>query len=166
MTLGSMARVFVPSTFAQLRAVVASGGVGPAPFVAHAVTDALRAALADGGEEDWEYAAGSAAAQASIGLLEEHDDPRRVVVAVDASSVLPVVSDDPTTVEVGEAVPFRRVAAVFVDDEAASADVTAAVQAWSAAQQGDPDALAAVERCLDHELGWFATQEIVDLLDG
>ena len=33
------------------------------------------------------------------------------------------------------------------------------------APAGDEAALATVERCLDHELGWFATQEIGDLVE-
>ncbi len=50
-------RVYVPTTPARLRGLLVADGLGPAPFVAHAVTDAVRAALPDGGEEEWEYAA-------------------------------------------------------------------------------------------------------------
>jgi hypothetical protein len=160
-----MVRVYVASSLSRLRSLVVSDGVGPAPFIGHAVTDALREAYPDGGDEEWEYAASSAAAQESIGLLSE-DQARRVVVALDASSVVPFESDDPTTVEVGDVVPLRQIGAVLVDDVGASDDVGAAALAWSAAQQGDAEAVTAVERCVDHELGWYATQEIGDLLDG
>ena len=44
-------RVYVPSSLSLLRDVVVSGGVGPVPILAHAVTDALREAYAEGGEE-------------------------------------------------------------------------------------------------------------------
>jgi hypothetical protein len=155
-------RVYVPTTFAGLRAVVQSDGVGPAPFAAHAVTDPVRAELADGGEEEWEYAASTAAAQGSVELLLADDVPRRVVIAVDVASVLRVGSDDPTLVEVDEVVPMRRVAAVLADDAAAEGDVAAARDASAA---GTPDRERLLERCLDHHLAWWAAQEISQLLD-
>ena len=46
-------RVYVPTTMTGLRQLVQADGVGPAPFLAHAVTDAVRNELADAGEEDW-----------------------------------------------------------------------------------------------------------------
>ena len=159
-------RVYVPATATLLRGIVTEDGIGPAPFVAHAVTDRLRAEMPDGGDEEWEYAASASAAQSSLGLLLDEDQPRRVVVAVDAGTVLPVEGDDPTLVSVEEVVPFRRIAAVLVDDEDAEGVVAAARAAWEAAEAGDADAEVVVERCLDHELGWWATQEVGDLLDG
>lgn len=157
-------RVYLPSTLTLLADVVASGGVGPAPFAAHAVTDALREAYPDGAEEEWEYTAMSAAAQASIGLLAEEDRPLRVVIAVD-TPVTPVESDELTSVEVTEVVRARKIAAIHVDSEDAGEDVLAARGAWVDAQAGDEEAAAVVERCLGHELGWFAAQEIDLLLD-
>ncbi len=74
------------------------------------------------------------------------------------------VVEDPTVVQVGEAVPFRRVAAVLVDSADAEADVRAARDAWAAAEEGDAAAQRLVDRCLDRELAWFAAQEIGDLL--
>jgi hypothetical protein len=159
-------RVYVPATATLLRGIVTEDGIGPAPFAAHAVTDRLRAAMPDGAEEEWEYAASASAAQSSVGLLLEEDRPRRVVVAVDAGTVLPVEGDDPTLVSVEEVVPFRRIAAVLVDDEDAEGAVAAARDAWEAAEAGDEDAGTVVERCLDHDLGWWATQEVGDLLEG
>jgi len=155
-------RVYVPSTFAALRAVVQSDGVGPAPFPAHAVTDAVRADLVDGGDEEWEYAAAVAAAQSAVELMLEGDVARRVVIALDVGSVRTVVSDDPTLVEVDEVVPMRRVAAVLADDAAAVSDVAAARDALA---DGAGDAERLLERCLEHDLGWWAAQEIGDLLD-
>jgi hypothetical protein len=155
-------RVYVPTTFAGLRAVVQSDGVGPSPFVAHAVTDPVRAELADGGDEEWEYAASTAAAQASVELLHQDEVPRRVVIAVDVASVRRVGSDDPTLVGVDEVAPMRRVAAVLADDASAEADVAAARDALAA---GAPERERLLERCLDHDLAWWANQEIVDLLD-
>ena len=157
-------RVYVPSTLTLLRDIVLADGIGPAPFLAHAVTPELRRAYPDGGEEEWEYAASAAAARSALALLVEGDPARRVVVAVDVAGVVPVDDDDPTLVTVDEVVPFRRIAAVLVDDEDAAADVSAAVAAGPDAERGDAEAAAVVERCLDHELGWYATQEIGGLV--
>ena len=158
-------RVYVPTSAALLRQVVTSDGVGPAPFVAHAVTDRLRTAWADASDEEWEYAASATGAQASLGLLTEADAPRRLVLALDVATVTPVDGDDPTMVEVAQAVPFRRIAAVLADDADAEDAVAAARDAFLAAEQGDDAAERVVERCLDHELGWWATQEIGHLLE-
>jgi hypothetical protein len=156
-------RVYVPTTLTRLRAVVRSGGVGPAPFVGHAVTLEVREALPDGGEEEWEYAASTAAAQSAIGLLRDDEPARRVVLAVDVPSARPAGTSDPTVVEVDDVVPLRLVGAVLADAADAEADVAAARDA-AASADGDAERLA--ERCLDHELGWWATQEIGDLLAG
>ena len=158
-------RVYVPASWTTLTAIVAADGIGPAPFMAHAVTDALRAAYPDGGDEEWEYAAMTAAAHSSLALLGEDDPPRRAVVAVDADTVRPLRDEDPTLVEVLDVVPFRRIAAVLVDEPAAGDTVAAAVAAFARAEDGDADAEAAVERCLDRGLAWYAAQEIGDLLE-
>lgn len=130
-------RVYVPSTIGRLRASVRAGGIGPAPVLAHAVTEDLRSAWPEGSLEDWEYAASSAAASSALGLLGPDDVQRRVVVAADVPAVVPLTSGDPTTVEVHDVIPLRMVAAVLVDAETADAE---------------------------QELGWYATQEIDGLL--
>lgn len=158
-------RVYVPSSWAGLRDLVLSGGLGPSPLLAHAVTAELRAAWPDAGEEDQEYAAMSAAARTSLACIGPEDVQRRVVIAVDADTVLQGRHQDVTVVELGEAVPYRRVAAVLTDSTDAETAVAAARAAWPAAQAGDPDAEAVVDRCQDHELGWYAAQELGDLLE-
>ena len=60
-------------------------------------------------------------------------------------------------VVVSARVPWRRLAAVLVDGDDAVPDVAAA--------RGRTDE-ALVERCLDHELEWFAAQEVDQLLAG
>ena len=118
----------------------AADGVGPAPFLAHAVTDAVRGELADAGEEDWEYAASSAAALASVGLLGEGEPARRVVLAVDVPGARRVEVEDPTRCEVDTVVPFRWVAAVLADSADAEDTVAAARRAEAA---GSPEAAGA-----------------------
>ncbi len=161
----SKTRVYVPSTLTRLQEMVVAGGIGPLPVLGHAVTEALRSAYADGDEEDWEYAAMTAAAQDSLGLLTEDDPQRRVVVVIDTETPLSVEQAEHSLVELDEVVPIRAVAAVHLDDEDATADVAAARAAWGDAKNGDPAASAVVERCLDHELGWFAAQELGELLE-
>ena len=156
-------RVYVPSTLGRLRAVVTADGLGPAPFVGHAVTPAVREELADLGEEEWEYAASTAAAQSSLAMLHDDDPARRVVIAVDVPSARPAGTEDPTVVEVDEVVPFRLVGAVLADAADAEDHVAAARDALAA---GATDADRLADRCLDHELGWWAAQEIGDLLAG
>lgn len=160
----SGARVFVPTSWSGLRQIVTAGGIGPAPFLAHAVTDGLRTGYPEGTDEEWEYAALTAAARASLGLIPEGDPARRVVVAVDAATVVPAQDEDPTVVEVAEVVPYRRIAAVLVDPADSQDVVAAATARWAEAEAGDADAEQVVDRCLDLDLAWFATQEIGDLL--
>ena len=157
-------RVYVPTSWSGLKAIVLADGLGPAPFFAHAVTDELRAAYPEGDEEEWEYAAMAAAARTSLGVMTDEDPPRRVVIAVDADTVVPARDADPTVVEVGEVLPFRVVAAVLVDTEDAADEVEAARERWVDAEAGDAEAEGAVDRCLDRELAWFAVQEVGDLL--
>jgi hypothetical protein len=146
----------------RLRAMVTAGGIGPAPFVAHAVTDAVRAGPGDGGDEEWEYAAASAAAESSVAMLAADEPARRVVLAVDVPSVRALDDQDPSLVEVDEVVPMRQVAAVLAD----SADAEAAVgAARDALAEGSADTERLLERCLEHELGWWAAQEIGVLLE-
>lgn len=132
-------RVYLPVTSTGLAAVVASREV-PAPVRGHAVTEALRRAWPDGDEEQWEYAALMAAASDSLLLRSPEDRPRRHVLAVDVAEAAPASGEDPTAVEVADAVPFRDVAAAHVDT------------------RDDPDE--------DEDLAWFARQEIGDLVRG
>jgi len=155
------ARVYVPSTLVRLRAIITADGIGPAPFVAHAVTEALRAAYPDGGDEDWEYVASTAAAQSSLGMLRDDEPARRVVIAVDAGSARAAGTQDPTVVDVDDAVPFRLIAAVLADSADAEADVAAARDALASGSEAAPRL---AERCLNHELGWWAAQELGALL--
>ncbi|QVQ54349.1 hypothetical protein J4H86_12095 [Spiractinospora alimapuensis] len=148
-------RVYLPSTLPRIRELVASGTVAPAPLKGFAVTDALRSAV-EGDEEELEYEAFTAAANASLELLAEDPDAprRRVVLAVEITDT--VVDTDPAGapgaspagVTVEAQIPRKRVAAAHVDDPAAEEAVAAAL--------GPGDA-AGLE---DHDLLWFATQEL------
>lgn len=164
-------RVYLPSTLPDLAVAVAAGEIGPGP--GYAVTPALREWYAEGGEEELEYAAMAEAARASLQLLRA--DPaapqRRVVVAaeIDESAVaVPPGGQlaDRGSVRVTGNVPLAKVVSAHVDDEAAETDVAAAAAALPAAEEGDEDARFTVDGAEGHELMWYATQELPDLLSG
>jgi hypothetical protein len=162
-------RVYIPSTLRLLDVACHAGEFGPPPLTAYAVTPALREWYAEGDDEELEYAAMAQAARASVGLLAA--DPgaarRRVVVACEVSAIPPADG----TVELGDArlelqvvVPWTTVAAVHVDSAEAKAVVGTAADLWEAAQNGDDDAVFALDSCEGEDLLWYATQEIPDLL--
>ncbi|MFE6283073.1 DUF6912 family protein [Streptomyces sp. NPDC057877] len=166
-------RVYVPLTLTGLAEAHRTGELGSGPFTAYAVTPGLREWYTSDDIEELEYAALSRAALASLRLLAA--DPgaarRRVVVAVDvsdgAATADPGRGLDPDAlgeVRVKGGVPLAKAAAVHVDADDAEADVTAAAEALQAADAGDDDAQLVVDGAEDHELLWFATQEIANLV--
>jgi hypothetical protein len=119
--------------------------------------------MPDVDEEDLEYVACSAAAQESVALLDPEERPRRAVLAVDVPTTHgPDDPDDPTGVLLGGEVRSRQVAALLLDSADASQVVGTAREALLA---GSPEAVLLLELCLDHELGWWAAQEIAGLLE-
>ena len=157
-------RVYLPLTLTGLAELHASGRVGPAPLAAHAVTERLRRDWDGGDDEELEYAALMAAAFDSlVAIGSTGAATRRVVVAAEVDDTDVAVGDDETAVRLTADVPLARIQAVHVDDADAEADVRAALEQLPAALAGDGQALGAVS-LIDHELLWFATQEIPDLL--
>ncbi|MEU9290459.1 hypothetical protein AB0D57_38930 [Streptomyces sp. NPDC048275] len=168
-------RVYVPLTLSGLAEAYKTGELGAGPFVAYAVTPALREWYLSDDIEELEYAALNRAAQASLRLLagEPGTVRRRVVVAVDVPDRAAVADPDRglDAAALGEvrvsgagAVPLAKAAAVHVDADDAEEDVAAAVAALGAADHGDGDAQFIVDGAEDHELLWFATQEIPNLV--
>ncbi|MDN3263929.1 hypothetical protein QWJ26_29790 [Streptomyces sp. CSDS2] len=166
-------RVYVPLTLPALAEAHRTGQLGSGPFVAYAVTPALREWYLSEDIEELEYAALGRAALASLRLLAADPDAvrRRVVVAVDvpdgAASADPDRGLEPSAlgqVTVTVSVPLAKAAAVHVDAEDAEADVAAAARALPAADGGDDDARFVVDGADDHELLWYATQEIPNLV--
>jgi hypothetical protein len=161
-------RVYLPTTFPALAAGTASGEFGPAPLLAYAVTPALREWYASGDSEELEYAATIDAARESLRLLA--GDPaapaRRVVIAAEVPDATVSLAADlhPAAVHLSVPVTLKDVASVHVDELEAEPDVRAAVAAVPAADAGDSDAAFTVDGAEDHELHWYATQEIEVLL--
>jgi hypothetical protein len=160
-------RVYLPSVTGTLRAVLARGGLRP-PLFGCGVTADLRRAFPDADQEGLEYEALTHAARESLQLIAAEPDaaPRRTVIVIEAPDAS--VAADPgasrCAVRVAGAAELKDIVAVYVDDPAAEPAVAAAARALDAAEVGDAAAAAAVEALDDHELLWYATQEIPDLV--
>jgi hypothetical protein len=136
-------RVYVPATLGALAQFVEEGGIGPSPVRAHAVTEWLQESWPEADEEEWAYAALMAAADDSTAMLSAsagEQPPRRLVIVAEVARV--TADRESTVVSVDAAIALRLVEAVHADTE----DVDPAVPE----EMGD--------------LGWFAVQEIPDLL--
>ena len=162
-------RVYLPATLSALAELHKAGRLAPAPLTAYAVTPALREWYIEGDSEELEYAAMSDAARASLRLLADAPEAprRRVVIAAevpDAQAVPVHDQSEPGLVRVTAEVPLSWVASLHVDDPAVLDEVALAVVLLGAADAGDEDAAFTVDGIDDHELLWFATQELPDLL--
>ncbi|MGW4637847.1 DUF6912 family protein [Sphaerisporangium sp. NPDC004334] len=166
-------RVYLPCTLPSLARVAGAGEVGPAPLTGYAVTPALVEWYVSGDTEELEYVALTDAARASLRMLaaDRADGvevaARRVVVAAEVPDDVVAAGADleeRSRVRVPVVVRMNQIAAVHVDDLGAVPDVEAAIAAVFAADAGDDDARFVVDGVEDHELMWFATQEIPDLL--
>jgi hypothetical protein len=166
-------RVYIPTTLPGLAEAHRAGELGPGPLDAYAVTPGLREWYVSDDIEELEYAALVRAAQASLRLLAT--DPwasrRRVVVAVDVPDTAAVADPDRSLdaaalgeVRIRAAVPLSKAAAVHIDSADAEPEIAAAADALGAADLGDDDARFTVDGAEDHELMWYATQEIPHLI--
>ncbi|MFC6086975.1 DUF6912 family protein [Sphaerisporangium aureirubrum] len=166
-------RVYLPCTLPALARLAGDGELGPAPLTGYAVTPALVEWYVSGDTEELEYVALTDAARASLRMLaaDRADGlpvpARRVVVAAevpDGSVRTSPDLEDRALVHLAAAVPLSEIAAVHVDDLQAVPDVEEAVASVFAADGGDEDARFQVDGAEAHELMWYATQEIPDLL--
>ncbi|HSA50127.1 MAG TPA: hypothetical protein VLH10_08455 [Yinghuangia sp.] len=161
-------RVYVPSTPSALAGVHRENGIAPAPVRAWAVTGSLRAWCGTEDAEELEYAATVLAGRAALALIAREPDgrPRRVVLAAEVPDTIVAEAPEigPGAVLVDGTIPVKRIAAVHMDAADAEAAVRAALGALEAADAGDEDAEALVETVEEHELMWYATQELADLV--
>jgi hypothetical protein len=164
-------RVYIPATVPMLRELNTSGELTPVNGTAFALTPALREYYQSGTAEELEYAAMMDAARASLRLLaaELVNDPkampRRVVISADVDAVTPRPDLDYGVVRLPEPVPLKIVAAVHMDGPQAEDAVRAAAEVVDAADLGDPDAEFTLGDAEDHELSWYASQELPFLLE-
>ena len=164
-------RVYLPATLAMLAELVADGYLQPRSGTAFAVTPTLREAYAEGDQEELAEVAIGEAALASLRLLSgepagELPLRRAVVVADTADETVTLRPDlDAAVVRVRGRIALDQVAAVYVDNAAAEPAVRAAIDVIDDADLGDEDAELTVGDAQDHDLAWYATQELPFLLD-
>jgi len=91
--------------------------------------------------------------------------PRRAVLAAEAADVKYRPDLDDAVVRLGAPVALDRVIAAYVDNAGAEQAVTKAIEVIDAADLGDEDADLVVGDALDHDLAWYANQELPFLLD-
>lgn len=164
-------RVYIPATLTMLRTLVKTGELAAVGDTAFALTPMLRESYATGDTEELEYAAMADAALASLRLLatELESDPsavpRRAVVSADVGDATLRPDLDYAVVRLAGPVLMSQVAAVHVDGEDAEPAVRAASEVIEAADLGDPDAEFTLGDAEDHELAWYAPQELPFLLE-
>jgi hypothetical protein len=136
---------------------------------AFAVTPTLREAYAQGDDDELAEVALRDAALASLRLLagegESGMPARRAVVVAEVGDVAPRPDLDDAVVRLAGPVAFGDVIAAYVDNSDAESAVRAAVEAIDAADLGDEDAEFVVGDAQDHDLAWYAPQELPFLLD-
>lgn len=171
-------QIYIPVTLAMLQQLVTGGSLLPVNGTAFAVTPRLREAYAEGDDEELGEVALREAALASLRLLAAAADesgepavqlpPRRAVLVAnvnDAEAVTLRPDLDDAVVRIGGPVAIDDVVAAFVDNAAAEANVTAAIAVIDDADLGDEDADLTVGDAQDHDLAWYATQELPFLLE-
>ncbi len=180
-------RVYIPATIPMLRRLVDEREVFPLGATAFAVTPALREAYAAGDDDELAEVAMQEAARASMRLLAaerdglddaaddataegEAADPgspiyRRAVIAADVAGAKLRPDLDDAVVKLAGPITYDQVASVHVDLAEAEPQVAKAVDVIDAADLGDTDAEFVLGDAEDHQLAWYATQELPFLLD-
>ncbi|ORV83730.1 hypothetical protein AWC11_21870 [Mycobacterium interjectum] len=171
-----MIQVYIPATLAMLQQLVTDGSLWPVNGTAFAVTPTLREAYAEGDDDELADVALREAALASLRLLASHEDrasegsalpPRRAVLAAEVgesgAQYRPDLDD--AVVRLSAPVTIDQVVAAYVDNAAAEPYVTRAIEVIDAADLGDEDAELVVGDALDHDLAWYANQELPFLLE-
>lgn len=166
-------RVYIPTTLVALQKLVADRHLLVVNGTAFAVTPTLREAYAEGDDDELAEVALRDAALASLRLLAGGADlapgsglpPRRAVVVADAEEVTPRPDLDDGVVRLAGPVPLDAVVAVYVDNADAEPAVLAAVDVIDEADLGDEDAELTVGDAQDHDLAWYAPQELPFLLE-
>jgi hypothetical protein len=174
---GPTIEVYIPATLAMLQRLVTDGSLWPVNGTAFAVTPTLREAYAEGDDDELAEVALREAALASLRLLAadalEADagdggatmPPRRAVLAAEVEDVKYRPDLDDAVVRLGAPVAMDQVVAAYVDNAAAERAVVKAIEVIDAADLGDEDAELIVGDALDHDLAWYANQELPFLLE-
>lgn len=168
----------------MLQRLIADRALSAVSGTAFAVTPALRESYAEGDEDELADVALREAALASVRLLAGDADEaadeaadegadqsasvlpaRRVVLVAEVEGAKARPDLDDAVVRLSGQVAIDEVIAAYVDNAAAEAAVLAAMDAVDAADLGDEDAELIVGDAQDHDLAWYATQELPFLLE-
>ncbi|MBX7434403.1 hypothetical protein JDV09_20210 [Mycobacterium sp. Y57] len=155
----------------MLQQFVADASLRPVNGTAFAVTPTLREAYSHGDDDELADVALRDAALASLRLLADGATgelpPRRAVLEADADDAEVTLRPDldDAVVRVAGAIPLDRVIAAYVDNAGAEPAVEAAIEVIDAADLGDEDAELTVGDAQDHDLAWYAPQELQFLLE-
>lgn len=162
-------RVYVPVTLTMLAGLVAEQTLHARSGTAFAVTPTLREAYADGDDDELAEVALQEAALASLRLLAAEPPGelpvRRAVLVADVDGATARPDLDDAVVRLAGPVSMSDVVAAHVDNAAAEPAVLKAVEVIDEADLGDEDAELTVGDAQDHDLAWYATQELPFLLD-
>ncbi|MEO3756700.1 hypothetical protein ABGB19_00185 [Mycobacterium sp. B14F4] len=164
-----MVRVYVPATLAMLQQLVADRMLHARSGMAFAVTHALRESYAEGDDNELAEVALREAALASLRLLAGEGasnlPPRRAVLVAEVADATPRPDLDDAVVRMAGPISFDDVIAAYVDNADAEAAVLPAIDAVDEADLGDEDAELTVGDAQDHDLAWYAPQELPFLLE-
>ncbi|ATL70207.1 DUF6912 family protein [Nocardia terpenica] len=178
----------------MLRELVADRELRAINDTAFAVTPTLREAYASGDDEELAEVAMGEAARSALRLLadereaaelrSEGDDAgdapdvdtapgdgysspvyRRAVIAADVTGASLRPDLDDAVVRLSAPITYDQIASVHVDLAEAEPQVAKAVDVVDAADLGDPDAEFVLGDAEDHQLAWYAAQELPFLLD-
>lgn len=164
-------RVYIPATMAMLQTLVSDQELRAVNGTAFAVTPTLREAYTVGDDEELAEVAMAEAARAALRLIaaEGADDVkpvyRRAVIAADVEGARPRPDLDDAVVRLTGPISFDQVASVHVDLSEAEPVVAKAVGVIDVADLGDNDAEFVVGDAEDHQLAWYAAQELPFLLE-
>lgn len=162
-------RVYVPATLAMLQRLIGDRSMRAVNGTAFAVTPMLRESYAEGDEDELSDVALREAALASLRLLAAEGTsslpPRRAVLVAEVAEATARPDLDDAVVRLAGPVGFDDVIAAYVDNADAESAVERAIEAVDAADLGDEDADFIVGDAQDHDLAWYAPQELPFLLE-
>lgn len=164
-------RVYIPATLAMLQRLVADQSMHALSGTAFAVTPTLRESYAEGDDDELAEVALREAALASLRLLAAEETGtdglplRRAVLVADVEGATIRPDLDDAVVRLAGPIGVGDVVAVYVDNAAAEPAVKSAMAVVDLADFGDEDAELTVGDAQDHDLAWYATQELPFLLE-
>jgi hypothetical protein len=153
----------------MLQQLVADRSLRALSGTAFAVTPMLRESYAEGDEDELSEVALRDAALASLRLLAGEGTsglpPRRAVVVAEVDNATARPDLDDAVVRLSGPISYDDVIAAYVDNADAEPAVVPAIEAVDAADLGDEDAEFIVGDAQDHDLAWYAAQELPFLLE-